>query len=220
MFTGNVASRTSYTRELRKRLGCTVSRTPRLSLQNPTRWRTRLPATARPRNSPDAPRWHSRCAEMRQKRKLAFASAKVQPNGTIWNTVQLPEIRAAVALYHDQPATSVDQLASASPYERSYIEAIYLRGLAYLRLRKGTEAAAEFQKIVDHKGWSWGATWVHPNWGLYYSLSYLGLARAFALMGDSAKSKKAFEDFFGLWKTADPELPILKRAGVEYSRLG
>ena len=78
------------------------------------------------------------CGDAAEAEKLAFASAKVQPNGTIWNTVQLPEIRAAVALYHDQPATSVDQLASASPYERSYIEAIYLRGLAYLRLRKGT----------------------------------------------------------------------------------
>jgi hypothetical protein len=159
------------------------------------------------------------CGDAAEAEKLATAASKVQPNGTIWNTVQLPEIRAAIALYRDQPATSVDQLASASPFERSYIETIYLRGLAYLRWRKGTEAAAEFQKIVDHNGWSWGATWVHPNWGLYYSLSYLGLARAFALMGDSAKSKKAFENFLGLWKTADPELPILKRARGEYSRL-
>jgi hypothetical protein len=90
----------------------------------------------------------------------------------------------------------VELLASASPYERSYIDASYFRGLAYLRLRKGPEAVAEFRKIADHKGASWGATWVHPNWGLFYSLSYLGMARGFALAGDTARAKKAFQDFF------------------------
>ena len=154
-----------------------------------------------------------------QAEKLAAETSKLFPNGTIWNAVQLPEIRAAIALNGDQPAKSVEWLASASPYERSYIDAAYLRGLAYLRLHKGAEAAAEFQKIVDHKGANWGATRVHPNWGLYYSLSYLGMARGFALAGDSAKAKKAFQDFFQLWKDADPDIPILKSAKAEYDRL-
>ncbi len=94
-----------------------------------------------------------------------------------------------------------------------------MRGLAYLRLHKGADAAAEFQKIVDHKGANWGSTWVHPNWGQYYSLSFLGLARASALAGDTAKARKAFQDFFQLWKDADPDIPILKSAKAEYDRL-
>ena len=61
-------------------------------------------------------------------------------------------------LHRDRPAESVDLPASASPYERSYLEPVYLRGMGYLRLRKGAQAVAEFQKIVDHKG---------ANWGLY-----------------------------------------------------
>ncbi len=121
--------------------------------------------------------------------------------------MQLPEIRAAIELKLDHPAKAVDLLAPAVPFERAYPEAPYLRGLAFLRLRKGTEAAAEFRKILDHKG---------ANWGLYYSLSYLGLARAFGLAGDTVKAGKAFQDFFALWKNADPGIPILKQAHAEY----
>jgi hypothetical protein len=98
-------------------------------------------------------------------------------------------------------------------------ESAHLRGLAYLRLHKGVEAATEFQKILDHKGASWGSTWLHPNWALYYSLSYLGLARASAVAGDTAKAGKAFQDFFELWKDADPDIPILKKAKAECAKL-
>jgi eukaryotic-like serine/threonine-protein kinase len=159
------------------------------------------------------------CGDAAQAEKLAAETSKLFPNGTIWNEVQLPEIRAAIALQRDRPAQSVELLASAAPYERSYIDASYFRGLAYLRLRKGAEAAAEFQKIVDHKGASWGATWVHPNWGLYYSQSQLGLARAYSLAGNTAKAQKAFHDFFELWKDADPDIPALRQAKGEYEKL-
>jgi eukaryotic-like serine/threonine-protein kinase len=159
------------------------------------------------------------CGDAAPAEKLAAETTKLFPNGTIWNAVQLPEIRAAIALKRDRPAESVELLASASPYERSYIEANYFRGLAYLRLHKGAEAAAEFQKIVDHKGASWGATWVHPNWGLYYAASQFALARAYSLAGDTAKAKKAFQDFFTLWKDADRDIPILQQAKAEYSKL-
>jgi hypothetical protein len=159
------------------------------------------------------------CGDAAAAEKVAADTAKLIPNGTIWNAVQLPGIRAAIALHRGQPARSVELLASASPYERSYIEASYLRGLAYLRLHWGSEAAAEFQKIVGHKGASWGAAWVHPYWGQYYSLSYLGMARGFAIAGDTAKAQKAFQDFFELWKDADPAIPILKSAKAEYAKL-
>ena len=110
-------------------------------------------------------------------------------------------------------------LASASPYERSYLAAVYLRGLAYLRLHKGAEAAAEFHKIVDHKGANWASLWRYPYQGQFYSLSYLGVARGSALAGDTAKAKKACQGFFELWKDADPDIPILQQAKAEYAKL-
>jgi eukaryotic-like serine/threonine-protein kinase len=159
------------------------------------------------------------CGDAHQAEKLAAETTKLYPNGTIWNAVQLPGIRAAIELHLNHADKAVELLASASPYERSYLEASYLRGLTYLHLQKGAEATAEFKKIVDHKGASWGATWIHPNWGQYYSLSYLGLARGSALAGDTAKAKKAFQDFFELWKDADPDIPILQQAKAEYAKL-
>jgi tetratricopeptide (TPR) repeat protein len=159
------------------------------------------------------------CGDAAQAEKLAAETSKLFPNGTIWNAVQLPAIRAAIALNRDQPAKGVELLASALPYERSYLEGAYLRGLAYLRVSKGAEAAAEFRKIVDHKGANWGATWVHPYWGQFYSLSHVGLARAFVLAGDTAKAKKAFQDFFELWRDADADIPILIEAKKDYAAL-
>ncbi|MGB8439319.1 MAG: protein kinase [Candidatus Acidiferrales bacterium] len=159
------------------------------------------------------------CGDAAQAEKLAGETSKLFPNGTLWNAVQLPATRAAIALKRDQPAKAVELLASASPYERANPEAVYLRGLAYLGLREGAEAAAEFEKILDHKGANWGSAWQHPYWGQFYTLSYLGLARASALAGDTAKAEKTFQDFFALWKDADPDIPILIAAKSEYAKL-
>jgi hypothetical protein len=91
--------------------------------------------------------------------------------------------------------------------------------LAYLRLNKGGEAAAEFRKIVAHKGANWASRWRYPYWAQFYSLAHLGLARGSALAGDSATAKKAFQDLFELWKDADSDLPILQQAKTEYAAL-
>ena len=88
---------------------------------------------------------------------------------------------------------------------------VYVRGLTYLRGRQGKEAAAEFQRILKHR--SLGA--IH----VLYALSYVGLARADALTGDTAKARTAYQDFFALWKDADPDIPILKEAKAEYAKL-
>jgi|CZKY01.1.fsa_nt_gi serine/threonine protein kinase/Tfp pilus assembly protein PilF len=159
------------------------------------------------------------CGDAVQAEKLAGETSKLFPNGTLWNAVHLPAIRAAIALKRDQPAKAVELLASASPYERAYPEAVYLRGLAYLGLREGAEAAAEFEKILDHKGANWVSAWQHPYWGQFYSLSYLGLARGSVLAGDTAKARTAYKDFLTLWKDADPDVPILKEAQAEYAKL-
>ena len=158
------------------------------------------------------------CGDAASVEKLAADASKLFPNGTLWNAIQLPAIRAALALDRD-PAKSVEHLVSALPYERGNLEAIYLRGLAYLRLKKGTEAAAEFRKIVDHKGANWASAWRYPYWGQFYALSHLGLARSASVKHDTATASKAFQDFFELWKDADPDLPVLQQAKTEYAML-
>jgi tetratricopeptide (TPR) repeat protein len=122
----------------------------------------------------------------------------------------LPVARATLALQQNQPSQAIDLLQAAAPYERAYSQVPYLRGIAYLRRNQGAAAAAEFQKIVDHKG---------ANWGVVYPLSYLGVGRAWALAGDSAKAKTAYQAFFAMWKDADTDLPVLAQAHKEFSAL-
>ncbi|HXX70981.1 MAG TPA: hypothetical protein VEI55_01710, partial [Candidatus Acidoferrum sp.] len=87
----------------------------------------------------------------------------------------------------------------------------YLRGQAYLSEHNGAAAAAEFQKMLDHKG-------IMVNW-VGASLAHLQIGRAYAMAGDTAKAKAAYQDFFNLWKDADPDIPILKEARAEYAKL-
>jgi hypothetical protein len=87
----------------------------------------------------------------------------------------------------------------------------YIRGQAYLKTRQGSEAAAEFQKILDHRG----LCMVSPE----CSLSHLQLGRARAISGDNAGARTAYQDFFALWKDADPDVPVLKEAKAEYAKL-
>jgi DNA-binding winged helix-turn-helix (wHTH) protein/tetratricopeptide (TPR) repeat protein len=154
------------------------------------------------------------CGETAKAEELAAATSKLFPNGTIWNAVQLPEIEASIA-----PSKGIELLASALPYERAYPDAVYVRGVVYLQMKRGAEAATEFKKIADHEGASWGATWVHPYWGQYYAMSYLGMARGYALAGDTTQAKVAYEKFFAFWKTADADLPVLRQAKAEYASL-
>jgi hypothetical protein len=111
---------------------------------------------------------------------------------------------AAAVRLHDE------QAAKDPPLNPDAAELLYLRGLAGLRSGKGAEAAAEFRKILDHKG---------RNWGVYYSMAYLGLARAEALADDTAKAKRAYQNFLALWKDADPDIPTLIAARTEYAAL-
>jgi len=105
---------------------------------------------------------------------------------------------------------AAEQAAKNPPPNPDAANLVYRRGLAGLRAGKGAEAAAEFQKVLDHKG---------LNWQLQYSLSFLGLARASALTGDTAKARQAYDDFFGLWKDADLDIPLLIQARKEYAAL-
>jgi len=137
-------------------------------------------------------------------------TSKRYPLHTLWNAVYLPSLQATIELSRNQPEKAVEVLRPAVPYERAYPYVSYTRGLAYLQFRKGTEAAAEFQKILDHKG---------ATWGPYYPLAYAGLARAAALAGDGARARRAYQDFLALWKDADPDLALLREVRQEYAKL-
>jgi eukaryotic-like serine/threonine-protein kinase len=140
------------------------------------------------------------CGEAAAAQELAVRTSTPFPHGTLWNSVELPAIRAAIALSHDDPAEAVAQLESALSYERASPMPEYLRSLAYLRLGKVREAEQGLQRILDQKS-------VH--WGLIYALSYPALGRAAARGGDTSRARKAYADFLSLWEHADADAPLL-----------
>ena len=202
---GQRRSRANCTSEPRRRRCAGGSGTSRRDSTKPMREPTRCRVIAGPCAVWGVRHWRWRCAAIRPKRRSSpgrlRSSFQTEPSGMQCN---YPRFALRSQLQRDQPAKAVELLASASPYERAYPGVPYLRGLAYLRLHKGAEAAAEFQKILDHKGASWGSTWLYPNWGLYYSISYLGLARGSALAGDTAKARKRLP---GLLRTVEGRRP-------------
>ena len=152
------------------------------------------------------------CGDTGQAQSLADELTKQYPKATLMNAMFLPVIRAAIEIQRGQPDQAIQLLRVAGPYERvARFWPTYLRGQAYLRLQKGAEGAAEFQKILDHRGWD--------PLSPIYPLAQLGLARAAVLMGDTAKARKSYEDFFAQWKDADADIPILIEAKQEYAKL-
>ncbi|HTR23747.1 MAG TPA: serine/threonine-protein kinase [Terriglobales bacterium] len=136
------------------------------------------------------------------------------PADTIFHNVYMPAVAALIALNRKAPEQAIEALEASAPYEMGTTQfplPAYLRGLAFLQAKRGAEAAAEFQKIVDHRGIA--ATSVE------HSLARLGLGRAYVISGDTAKAKAAYQDFLALWKDADTDIPILKEAKAEYARL-
>jgi len=151
------------------------------------------------------------CGEVGKAEAIAEAMYKDCPTDTLQNAVQIPMIRAAIAISRKQPAQAVEVLRSAAAYERANLQVHYLRGLAHLAAGSGAEAAAEFQNILDHPGQS--------RMGINYGLANWGAARAAVLTGDKVKAKKAYQDLFALWKDADAGIPVLAEAKREYEKL-
>ncbi len=153
--------------------------------------------------------------ETAQSQRLIDDLAKRFPSATLLNCVLLPTARAGIELQRDNPARAIELLRSATPYELGShnpgFGPIYVRGLAYLRAQEGEAAAAEFRKVLDHRG-------IAPVSPLY-ALAHLGVARAWALAGETSKSRIAYQDFLALWKDADPEIPVLEQAKAEYAKL-
>jgi serine/threonine protein kinase/tetratricopeptide (TPR) repeat protein len=136
------------------------------------------------------------------------------PDDTLLHQVNIPVVQALVEMDRKTPEKAIPALQAATPYELGNAQGlfpIYVRGLAYLQAKRGAEAAAEFQKIVDHRG-------IAPTVP-EHSLAKLGLGRSYVMTGDAAKARAAYQDFFALWKDADPDVPILKEAKAEYEKL-
>lgn len=152
------------------------------------------------------------CGDFARAQPLMDEYSKLFPKNTFWNAVSLPLCRAQIALRKGDHAQAIDLLEPAHRFE-SYgnFGSQYVRGQAYLELNNGAQAAAEFQKILDHRGWSVR--------GSLYPLAYIGLARAAVLQGDIANARKAYQDFLVLWKDADPDIPILIQARKEHETL-
>ena len=122
--------------------------------------------------------------------------------------VTIPSVKAIVAMNHDQAAKAIDLLDGAMVYGRSNCGVLYARGMAYLQAKQGAQAAQEFQRVIDSRSVTFDPV---------ASLAKLGLARAHALQGDKANSRVAYQDFFALWKDADPDVPLLRQAKAEYA---
>ena len=148
-----------------------------------------------------------------EKRALSLSRdvSRRRPNDTMAQFVDVPLIRTLIELQHSETAKAIDLLDTAAVYGRANSGVGYTRGWTYLKAKQGAEAAQEFQKILDRKGW-YGVDVLVP-------LSRLGLARAYALQGDNAKSRVAYQDFFASWKDADPDVPILRQAKAEYEKV-
>jgi Flp pilus assembly protein TadD len=129
----------------------------------------------------------------------------------------LPTIQAAIEISKNNPSQGIMDLEAAAPYEMGNLSPIaslypaYVRGLSYLAAHNATAASEEFKKLIDHPG-------IVQNLPIG-ALAHLQIGRAYALAGDTAKAKAAYQDFLTLWKDADPDIPILKQAKAEYAKL-
>jgi eukaryotic-like serine/threonine-protein kinase len=167
------------------------------------------------------------CGEVSQAKKIADEIEAKYPNDTYVNSLDGPTARAVMALNRNNFAEALRLLEAARPYElgpASGMGSTFLRAVVYLRAATlkhaqadiegdaAAKAAAEFQRILDHRALSITSS--------FYPLAHLRLARAAALRGDTGSARKAYQDFLAMWKNADANIPILQQAKAEYEKLG
>jgi hypothetical protein len=152
------------------------------------------------------------CGDTRETNSILDELSKRYPTDTLVNQQRIPLVQATLALRNGKSAEAL-QLLEATRTHGGYLlfPIANLRGQAYLHDKKGAEAAARFQEILDHRGWS--------PLSYFYPFAQLGLARAAVLQGDTATARKLYQDFLATWKDADSELPLLIEAKNEYDKL-
>lgn len=178
---------------------------------------------------PEAGRWGKKCLELSAGELIGAAIpvalagdtekaqstiieiGKRHPLSTLHQQLLIPAARAAMQMQNENFSGAIEALRPTERFEGFILYPAYLRGLCYLRLKSGKEAAAEFQKVITQPD-------AFTRFA-YRPLARLGLARAHALAGDAAASRKAYQDFFAIWKDADPDAPQLLQAKAEYAKL-
>ena len=161
----------------------------------------------------------ARVGETARAKAIVDELEKSYPSNTMLKIYWVPTIKAAMELNTNNSAQAVVFLEAAAPYELGdppqlqlgTLYPVYVRGEAQLTAHNGAAAVTEFQKFLDHRG-------ITLNYPLG-ALAHLGLARAYALQGDGAKARAAYNDFFTLWKDADSDIPILQQAKAEYAKV-
>jgi len=154
------------------------------------------------------------CNDAGKAKPLLDEALKLYPRDTVIVSMIVPVINAVLEMNRGNGAEAIQLLESVRAYDLGFIagpQNNYVRGLAYLQQKSGNEAAAEFQKVLDHPA--------IDAWSAVHALARLGLARATAMSGDTPRSRKAYQDLFALWKDADADLPILIQAKKEYEQL-
>ena len=164
---------------------------------------------------------YAQSGDTKQAQAIADELGRSYPYHTLANLTWGPSIRASIDNEQGDAAGGIEELQRAVSIELGNsdvtmntgltLRPVHVRGLSYLRLHRGAEAAAEFRKITDHPGY------IGPN--TVTALAHLGLAHAHALQGDATKARAEYEYFLNLWKDADPDIPIYQQAKAEYAKL-
>ena len=139
---------------------------------------------------------------------------RVYPSDTFLNSMRAPLVRGSLQLANGEAEQALQTLESVRPCDFGWearLFSSYLRGTVFLQLRKAADSATEFKNVLNHRG-------VDPM-ATEWEMAHLGLARAYAMEGKLAESRAAYQDFLTLWKDADPDIPVLKQAKAEYSKL-
>ncbi len=154
------------------------------------------------------------CGNAKLALPMAQDMGKKFSEDTLIQNVYIPLAKALVALAAGRPQEAIDDAEPAKPFDANY-PASYVQGMAYLQLHDASQAQSAFQAAMQFPGSSL------LNWGMptYYAPAQLGLARAYAMSGDKANAKKAYDAFFVTWKNADADLPMLVAAKKEYATL-
>jgi eukaryotic-like serine/threonine-protein kinase len=143
--------------------------------------------------------------------KLADQVAQKRPYDTLVQFVRTPLVKAQIELNHGDPNKAIDLLDSALVYARADSDVLYIRGNAYLKSGRGSDAVQAFQRLLDLKS----VITVDP----LIALAKVGVARAYVMAGDTARARVAYQDFLALWKDADPDIPVLRDVKAEYAKL-
>lgn len=153
----------------------------------------------------------AQAGENRRALDVAAQVARERPHDTVVQAVSVPLVQAIVALNSGDAKKALELLKSAQPYDKATDDCLYVRGTAYLKAAQPADAVTEFQKVL--------ALYDYNPADIEMPLSRLGLARAYAMQGDTAKAKSTYQDLLALWRDADPSFSILKQAKAEYAKL-